>query len=90
MVQLLFKKIRFSLCSHFSNLLHSQSYNLGGSEKEDRDRMLLLETRKPHLELWATGGLQNGDFVSYRILLAQLPLLSLVGWMGFVVSNTFA
>lgn len=56
------KKYLFHYAVIFPTLLHSQSYNLGGSEKEDRDRKLLLETRKPHLKLWATGWLQNEAF----------------------------
>lgn len=55
-----FQKYIFHYAVILPTLLHSQSYSLGGSEREDRGGKLLLESRKPQLKLWATGWLQKG------------------------------
>lgn len=55
-----YQKCLFHYAVILPTLLHSQSCNLGGSEKEKGGRNLLLESRKPHLKLWATGWAQKG------------------------------
>jgi hypothetical protein len=85
-----FQKISFLHPLILPSLFHSQSCNLGGSKKEDKDTKLLLETKEPHFKLWLTEDLTFRP-VSYWILLAQLAPLSHVEWMSkswFVYSHS--